>query len=289
MNWILASFLMLVFSNVYYLITRKAQINKIDRRIYLISNFFFSAIFYYIVIKYKQLSFIPNINTLVIIFLVAFFLSYIPSAVSYVAMSKAPNAGYSMVIQKSYAVFTTIASVFLFKSSFSWIKFLIVVFILFNVGLVSLADQKKNSRKNSNSWVLLSFIPFFGYGILRLSNKLIITTRNVDSVVLLFWTTLFVTIFSTVDFIIHRKKINIKLSKIDWTILISIGISVSFFYYFLLTAEITAPNLGYVSAINAASNAIFTVLVALIFKEKVTFKKMIGVLGTTIGIILLIL
>lgn len=67
------------------------------------------------------------------------------------------------------------------------------------------------------------------------------------------------------------------------------GTSVSFFYYFLQIPEVIGPNLGYVSAINTASNAFYTILVALIFKDHLSLKKFLAVLGVTAGLILLVI
>jgi len=72
-------------------------------------------------------------------------------------------------------------------------------------------------------------------------------------------------------------------------VLLSIGFSVTFFYYFKIVSEVAAPNIGYVNAINTASNAFYTVLVALIFKDHLSVKKFLAVLGVTAGLILLVL
>jgi len=66
------------------------------------------------------------------------------------------------------------------------------------------------------------------------------------------------------------------------------GISVTFFYYFKQVSEVTSPNIGYVGAINAASNAFYTILVASIFKDALSWRKLLAVLGVTLGLLILV-
>lgn len=46
MNWVITSFLMFSSSIIYYLITKKSVLNKIDRRIYLLVNFSIPLVFF---------------------------------------------------------------------------------------------------------------------------------------------------------------------------------------------------------------------------------------------------
>jgi drug/metabolite transporter (DMT)-like permease len=48
-----------------------------------------------------------------------------------------------------------------------------------------------------------------------------------------------------------------------------------------------APNIGYVNAANAGSIAALTVVSAIVFKDKLTLRKMIGVVGIFIGLVLI--
>lgn len=49
-----------------------------------------------------------------------------------------------------------------------------------------------------------------------------------------------------------------------------------------------APNVGYVNAINAGSIAAVTIFAVLLFKDELTPKKAVGILGVTAGLILLL-
>jgi uncharacterized membrane protein len=50
-----------------------------------------------------------------------------------------------------------------------------------------------------------------------------------------------------------------------------------------------APNVGFVNAANAASISLLTLASAYFFKDELTVKKMLGILGVTAGLLLLFL
>jgi len=277
---------MFISSIVYYLVIKKAQLEKIESKLYMVFNFSipgFAFLFFNLLNRY-QILIEPKI--LFLIFLSSLFLSYIGSVISYIAINQAPNAGYSLVIQKSNAVYTSIAAIFIFVSELKAEKYLAILIIILSTAIISITKKRKISIKNY-SWVILSFISFFCFGTLRLTNKLFVS-YGIPATVMLFWTMLFVTLISLVDLFFSRKKIKTKLSTNKVLILVGLGVSVTFFYYFLQISEISAPNLGYVGAINTASNAFYTVLVALIFKDQFLWKKFLAVLGVSLGVIFLI-
>ena len=67
------------------------------------------------------------------------------------------------------------------------------------------------------------------------------------------------------------------------------GIFGASFNYFMQVAFNLAPNVGYVNATNAASISLLTLMSALIFKDELTPKKMIGIFGVTAGLLLLLI
>ena len=287
MNWIVTSFLMFVSSIIYYLIIKKAQLNKIENKLYMVFNFAVPTLLFLFINISKHINIFIDLKLIGIILLISFFLNYIGSSVSYLAISKAPNAGYSVIIQKSYAVYTSIAAIYLFHSFLSLRKFFAILFIIFSTAIVSITRGKKLNFKNYQ-WVVLSFVSFFCFGTLRLANKLIISA-GVPVITLLFWAAFFTTIISLIDLILNKKQVKTKITINNFLFLLGIGVSVTFFYYFLQTAEVIAPNIGYVGAINTASNAFYTILVALIFKDHLSVKKFLAVLGVTAGLILLVI
>lgn len=67
------------------------------------------------------------------------------------------------------------------------------------------------------------------------------------------------------------------------------GITTGLFNLTMQYAYEYTPNVGYVNIINTASIGAITVLSAILFREKLGMNKLIGVLGVTAGIILLII
>ncbi|KKP67606.1 MAG: hypothetical protein UR68_C0008G0008 [Candidatus Roizmanbacteria bacterium GW2011_GWA2_35_19] len=273
-------------SIVYYLIIKKAQINKIDNRLYMVVNFSIPAfLFLFFNIK-KGLDIFIHPLSIFYIFIASFIFSYIGSVISYIAINKAPNAGYSLVIQKSYAIFTSIAAIYLFQSSLPLIKFMAILLIVVSTGAISITRGKKLNFKNY-LWVIYSVISFFCFGGISLFNKYMVT-KGIPPTVVLFWTMVFVSSISIINLIKNGINIAFHPTLGNWLTLFGIGFSVTFFYYFKIISEVTAPNIGFVNAINTASNAFYTVLVAFIFKDHLSWKKFMAVLGVTFGLILLV-
>lgn len=286
MNWIITSFLMFGSSIIYYLIVKKAQLSKIENKFYMVANFSIPAVLFFALNLNQQFSMVIPFKFIIAILLQSFFLSYIGAAIGYVAINKAPNAGYSLVIQKSYAIYTSFAAIYLFNSSLTLKKLFAILIVLVSSAIISIT-RGKHIRSHHYMWVFLSLISFFCYGTAALVNKYIIS-QGVPSPVLLFWVMIFVTLISSVDLFIHRTKAQFHATPHNVLLLFLIGFSVFFFYYFKQISEVAAPNIGYVNAINTASNAAYTILVALIFKDHLSWKKMIAVLGVTLGLILLV-
>lgn len=287
MTWITASLLMFISSIIYYLIIKKAVKIGISQEAYMIANFFIAGLFFLIFNVIKNYSMQISFQNISLIFLFALVFSFIGSAISYEAIKYAPNAGYSLVIQKSYAIYTSFAAIFLFKSSLSINKLFAILVIIISTAALTITKGKKINKQNY-LWVILSLISFFCYGSLSLSNKFMVN-RGIPVTVVLFYTMVFVTSFSLISFITQKKSFQSELKLDRLFYLFMIGFSVSFFYYFKLISEVAAPNIGYVNAINTASNAFYTVLVALIFKDHLSWKKFLAVAGVAGGLILLLI
>jgi uncharacterized membrane protein len=68
-----------------------------------------------------------------------------------------------------------------------------------------------------------------------------------------------------------------------------IGLLSFSFNYFQFEAIKTAPNIGYVNAINASSISAVTLFAALLFHDELTKRKLIGVIGVTFGLLIILL
>lgn len=288
MNWVITSLLMFISSIVYYIVLKVALDSKIDNKLYMVANFFLPAILFLMINIITKTPILIPLKYIIILVASAFIFSYIGSKISYTAQDYISNPGYSLVIQKSYAIYTWIASIFLFQGEFSLRKFLAVIIVIFSAMIVSLSDNKKLKIKNS-LWVVYSIIAFFCFGSSALVNKYIFLSGVVSSTTILFWSLSTVFFISFFDLLAGHKKITSNFNKKNLFILLLIGLTATSFYLFKQISEVSAPNVGYVSAINGSSQAFFTVIIALIFKDRLSWKKFAGVLGITLGILVIIL
>ena len=92
-----------------------------------------------------------------------------------------------------------------------------------------------------------------------------------------------------VENILDLNEYLIKHPAATFFVRVSIGISNGFFNLATQFAFKTSPNIGYVNIINTASITAITLLSTIFFKDKLTLEKIIGVIGVTLGLILLLL
>lgn len=211
---------------------------------------------------------------------------YFGNAASVRANNCAPNPGYSAAINKSYVVITVIASVFLFNAQFSWQKIFAVILIIASQFLIIGKKQQTDSGADRN-WVFLSFVAFFSYAFLTLSVKHANVNLGINQSAFLFWATL----ISLTYFISEAsiKKISFFNYKKQVESLLLLGVLSGFANVFMFNALVSAPNMGYVNAINAATAALTALLAVKIFKDELTFKKSLGIIGVMLGVILIVL
>ncbi len=214
------------------------------------------------------------------------FFSYLGNMFSLKGIEYAPNPGYSLILSKSYVVFTAIASIFLFSAPLTVQSILAIGFIIAFSAVITI-DRNKN-RENSNPlWLPYTLGAFFCWGFLALSSKYLldagvpILTRLVLAMA--------VTTILIMAEILYKKVQWKHLSRPQLQTLFWIGILGASFNYYMQAAFHIAPNVGFVNAANAGSISLLTVLSAIFFKDELTLKKMIGILGVTVGLMLLFL
>jgi hypothetical protein len=278
---------MFASSIVYYLLIKKAQLQKIPEKIYMVANFAVPQLLYVVIVIQSGTSIMisPLLVFYILLFRVSF--GYIGSTLSYTAMKNAPNAGYSLVIQKSMAILTTFVDIFLLQGEVSIRKIISIGFVLFCTTVLSI-QQNVIDKKKSYQWVFQSLFVMFCFSMVVLSGKFIIR-MGVAVPVFLFWSNGMILLLSIIDYFRIRKSISYKLTTQHILILFGFGVAVSIFYYSKQIAEVIAPNIGYVNALNAASNAVYTLIVAYLFKDSLSYKKFLAVIGITIGLIAIIL
>jgi uncharacterized membrane protein len=87
---------------------------------------------------------------------------------------------------------------------------------------------------------------------------------------------------------IAKSKYDISTLTDNWKLLLIIGLLSAGFNAFQFSAIQSAPNVGYVNAINAASIAAVTIGAVMLYKDEFSIKKFIGVIGVTIGMVLML-
>ncbi len=114
MNWIIAGFLVFASSVTMYLLVRKSNAKKIPLIYQNLSMFLVPLPLYILFAYFTHTSIAVSPYAFGIIVLLSIFCSYLGNMLSLKSIEYAPNPGYSLIIQKSYVVFTTlVAALFL--------------------------------------------------------------------------------------------------------------------------------------------------------------------------------
>jgi drug/metabolite transporter (DMT)-like permease len=212
------------------------------------------------------------------------FFSYLGNKFSLKGIEYAPNPGYSLIISKSYVVFTAIASIFLFSAPLTMKMVLAIILIVLFSTLIAI-DKDKNKNSSNKLWLPYTMGAFFCWSFLILSSKYLLN-RGVPILTRLILSMVVVTVLILGE--INKKKIAWKtVSKNQLITLLLIGVFGASFNYFMQIAFSLAPNVGYVNAANAASISLLTLMSSIFFKDELTPKKTIGILGVTAGLLLL--
>ncbi len=287
MNWILASALMFISSVVLYLFVRKSTLLKTPSQFNNLAMFIVPLIVYLIMVGITHANMNVNFYEFLIILVSAIFFSYFGNVFSLKGIEYAPNPGYSLVLSKSYVLFTTVAAIFLFKADLSWGQATAIILIVIASALIMITKKSQEKSHVRVSWLPLSIGSFFCWGFLSLSSKYLLIL-GVSILARLTYLIAIVTILILLE--MRHKKIRWKtLTKEQMMVLICTGLLSASFNYFMQVGFNTAPNIGYVNAVNAASIGAVSFFSALIFRDELTKQKMLGIIGVTLGLILLVI
>lgn len=286
MTWITASILMFISSVALYLGIRKSNDLKTPQQLNNLAMFLIPALVYLFldVNSKEQFAFTPIVY--LIIFVQAIFFSYLGNVFSLKGINEAPNPGYSLIISRSYVVFTSIASVFLFGALLT-AKSIFAIFLILSFSTLIMIDKTKNKEKSNNKWLGYTIGAFFCAGFSALSSKYLLML-GVPILARLIYSMIIATMVIMIE--IGIKKIPVfSVSKQQVLVLLLIGIFGASFVYFMQVGFDLAPNVGYINAINAGSISLLTLSSAIIFKDELNIKKIVGIFGVTAGLLLLFL
>lgn len=274
------------FSVIMYLLTRKLQTQNIDNKLV---TYAMGALPMPILLLYlltTNTSFAISLPLLGLVGICAILFSYLGFRFSLQATKDAPNPGYSLIIQKSYAPYTALMGIFLFNQKISITGGIAILIIIASTSLI-LINRNSDKQQSDKKWIAESFIAFFLFGTLSLTSKFVLG-NGVTPLLLTFYNFLFNTFAFSIDYRKALRISNLRLLTGDSIItLIIIAVATAIFNIMMFSAIKLAPNIGYVNIINSSSITVITILSAILYKDKLSIKKVLGILGVTFGLILL--
>lgn len=277
--------LMFASSVALYLVVRKASLLKIPTHITNLAMFAIPLVIFTVLHAGQGEPYGVSASGLAILLLAGVVFAFGGNTASLLAIKEAPNPGYSLVLSKSYVLFTTIVALILFNAELSLQKAFGILLIVGFSALIMVDPSKTKKVAKKNHWLALSMGAFFAWGSLSLSAKYLFN-GGLGTYTFLLYLYLIVTICIIIKLIIDRQKLN-HFMQHKW-VLLFVGLFSTTFNLFQFEAIKLAPNVGYVNAMNAGSIAFVTVLAVLIFKDDFSIKKFIGVVGVIAGIVLLL-
>lgn len=284
MNWIIASLLMFLSSVALYLFVRRSNTLKTPQQLNNLAMFLIPVIVYLLLTIGTPTRLVLQPFEYFIILIQGIFFSYLGNVFSLKGIQYSPNPGYSLIISKSYVVFTAIASIFIFNAPLTS-KSVIAILCIMVFSALIMIDKDKDKSESNALWLPYTMGAFFCWGLLALSSKYLLNL-GVPILTRLIYSMLIATILILGE--IKFKKVNIfDITKSQLFTLIMIGLFGSSFAYFMQVGFNLAPNVGYVNAANAASISLLTLMSSFFFKDELTIKKLIGIVGVTIGLIFL--
>ena len=212
------------------------------------------------------------------------------------AIKRAPNPGFSTSIRNSSILPVTLFSVVLFHSQFHWIKLGGVFLIL--AGIVALVIQRKTSSQEKktrltprkNDWVHLAFIALAGYTLAVLGMKKATLLGFSPPEICL---CMYIVNFLFFTFICRRDIRGYFQDKTRLRFFLPIVFGCAFFAFAVNLLNVKgielAPNPGYHEAIRNTNVLFLTFLAIPLFSASMDKQKILGVISTVVGILILVL
>jgi len=282
MSRIIIALLSIVGSVGLYLCLRVLKQYKISTRTQNVIMFIPSSIIFWIwaYLTWEHLWIWRDILALMIPMCVVF--SRLPNMLSLQSMQSAPNIWYSLMISKSYVVIAAVVAVPLLWSTLYRTDIVAIAMILWFMSLILIEPQKPSINiQSSSSWIRTALYACIWWAWLALSSSRLIK-QWISPLVVNFW------IFSIVSIIILiESRITAQSFKLPRTAYLSalwVVIFITLFNRALQKWYATAPNPWYISAANASSIAILTLVSSFIFKDELSLRKIIGIMWVILGI-----
>lgn len=242
----------------------------------------------YIVLAYtNQTSFYISAYQFSIIMIAAVLFSYAGNIFSLRSIEYAPNPGYSLILSKSYVLFTTIVAVLFLHGQISVRGGWAILLIIGASFLVMIGKPKSDQSHVRTIWIPLAIGSFFCWGMLAIVSKYLLD-MGVPIYTRLIYVMTIVTVLILTEMKFSRAP-RLHLSRLQIGFLVASGVMSAVFNYFQQLGYQLAPNIGYINAINVSSIAGLSLCSAWIFGDELSRRKFIGIIGVVIGLIVLVL
>ena len=275
------------FSSVaLYLCVRKSSLVKVPTALTNLAMFAIPLVAYVGIGVSSSTKFSISVWHMLVLVVAAVVFAYGCNTVSLKAIDIAPNPGYSLVLSKSYVLFTTIVAVLFLNQGLSWRKAIAILLIVACSALIMVNPKSAKHVKN-NRWIWLSFGAFFAWGMLSLSSKYLFSHGVATYAFLIYLYAMVTVCIAATNKMNHNTFRGISSSH--GLLLLGTGVFATLFNLGQFEAIRTAPNIGYVNAMNACSISLVTVLAVILFKDELTLQKGLGIAGVTTGLLLLLI
>jgi drug/metabolite transporter (DMT)-like permease len=282
-SWITLTLLMFACSVAVYVAVRKAALDGLPSQFNNLAMFALPMLIFAVVGLVGGDNFGVSPMQLLEIAGTAVLFSYAGNALSMYSIAVAPNPGYSLLLSKSYVVFTTLWAVVFFDSTLTLRSTLAIGLIVVSSAVIMLHRSTAVGRPDRR-WIPPAVGAFFCWGFLSLVGKHV-QGEGVSTAV--FLTYLFAGANLCILVEMQRRKLSLGVVRQNWIPFVSIGITAAGFNFANFRAIHVAPNVGFVNAANAASIGAVTVVAALLFGDELTPRKLAGVVGILGGLFLL--
>lgn len=285
MHWIIADLLMFVCSVAVYVAVRKAALDRLPSQFNNLAMFAIPLLVFVVAAVGTGVSFALTPAQGLLMVVTGMVLSYFGNAMSLKSIELAPNAGYSLVLSKSYVVLTSVLAVPLLGARLT-VEAMVAIAIIVGASVLIMVNPKAAHQAKSTAWVPLALGAFLCWAFLSLSAKYLMA-QGVPTLVFLTYLFAIAVACIVIEMVVRGVKFGVVKRQAGAFGLI--GLASAGFNFFNFYAIGVAPNVGYVNATNAASIGAVTVISVMLFKDELTRQKLVGVVGVLVGLGLLFL
>lgn len=277
--WLIYALISSFFAGITSILA-KCGINKTDSTVATALRTIVVCIFSWLLVKD-----ITYIETKTLVFLILSGLSTGSSWLCYFKALQLGDINKVVPIDKSSIVLTIILASLFLNEGVSLIKLLSI--ILIGLGTLLMIDKKDNTNTSNNKeWLIYALLSALFASLTSIFGKVGIT--NIDSYYGSAIRTMVVLIMSWVMVLISGKSSKLKVDKkeIIFIVLSGIATGVSWLAYY---KALQVGPLSIIAPIDKLSILVTIIFSYFVFKEKLSFKALVGLLLIIIGTLLLVL